>query len=129
MKHLAIFRNEMGEAILSGEKTIESRFSVKKIAPFGVISAGDIVYIKPAGKDLIGQFRVRKVIFFDGLEKEDVLEIKKKYGPEILASEKFWGESLLAKYGTLIFIGEGERYLTPPLKISKKDARGWVVLD
>ncbi len=67
MKHLAIFKGDGGEKILTGEKLIETRFSKSKIPPFGVISTGDLVYIKPSGGDIIGQFRVKKVIFFDGL--------------------------------------------------------------
>ena len=45
-KHLAIFKGKAGDAILSGKKTIESRFSKVKNPPFGVIGSGDLVYIK-----------------------------------------------------------------------------------
>src|SRR3989344_3661245 len=106
MKHLAIFNNDLAEAILDGKKSIESRFSMSKIAPFGVISAGDIVYIKPAGKDIIGQFRVQKVIFYDGLSSQDILDIKRVYGTQIAADEAFWESKIKSKYGTLIFISE-----------------------
>ena len=69
MKHLAIFKGRGAELILTGEKSIESRFSKRKDPPFGLISSGDLVYIKLSGKDIIGQFRVKKVIFFDGLDE------------------------------------------------------------
>jgi hypothetical protein len=120
VKHLAIFRNGEDQLIFSGEKTIDARFSKKKVAPFGVVSVGDIVYIKPSGKDISGQFRVKKVIFIDGLDLSSLsllsdLGIKKT--PED------------AKYVTLIFIGQVEQFLTSPIKIPKKDQKGWVVLD
>ena len=128
-KHLAIFRGNGGELILSGQKNIESRFSRAKIAPFGVVSNRDLVYIKPSGRDIIGQFRVKKVIFYNGLEVEDVREIKERYGERIDMEDSYWEKKLNSKYGTLIFIGESSRFITAPVKISKKDLRAWVVLD
>lgn len=122
-RHLAIFKGSTAGDILSGKKTIDSRFSKAKIAPFGQISKGDLVYIKPSGKDIIGQFRVKKVIFYDGLEDLDLEQIKKTYGEGIGQSKKG------SKYGTLIFIGECDPFLTSPIRIKKKDLRGWVVLD
>lgn len=128
MKHLAIFKGEAGELILQGQKTVEARFSKAKIVPFEAISPGDLVYIKPAGKDVIGQFKVKKVFFFDGLEKEDVRDLKKRYGDKILADKDFWQNKESASYGTIIFIGESSRFITSPLKLPKKDLRGWVII-
>ncbi|KKQ35404.1 MAG: hypothetical protein US51_C0006G0001, partial [Microgenomates group bacterium GW2011_GWA2_37_6] len=54
MKHLAIFKGDGAEKILTGKKTIESRFSKNKIAPYGVVSAGDLVYMKLSGGAIIG---------------------------------------------------------------------------
>lgn len=129
VRHLAIFKGEVGEWILQGKKTIESRFSQKKIAPFGLISTRDLVYIKPSGKDIIGQFRVKKVIFYDGLSFEDIKVIKRDYGKVLAMDNSYWQRKKDSKYGTLIFIGESTRFITSPLKPSKKDLRGWVVLD
>ena len=128
MKHLAIFKGEGAELILSGKKTIESRFSQRRDPPFGAIGAGDLVYIKPSGQDIIGQFRVKKVIFFDGLTPDDVSDIKKQYGLQLVVDETYWTNKSNAKYGTMIFIGDSSRFITSPVKIPKKDKRGWVVL-
>jgi len=127
-KHLAIFKGEGGEKILSGKKTIESRFSRRKSPPYGVISSGDLVYIKPTGKEIIGQFRVQKVLFFDGLEDSDILDFKKRYGRQLAMEEDYWKKKIGSRYLSLIFIGDSARYLTSPIKIPKKDLRGWVVL-
>lgn len=128
MKHLAIFKGEAAQLILTGKKTIESRFSTRKSVPFLQISAGDLVYIKPSGKDIIGQFRVKKVFSFDGLTPVDVLDIKKKYGLDMAVDETYWIKQTNARYGTLIFIGEVDAFITSPIKIPKKDLRGWVIL-
>lgn len=128
MKHLAIFKGGGAEKILSGKKTIESRFSKSKIVPFGAVSSGDLVFIKPSGGQIIGQFRVIKVIYMDGLTKEDIEEIKGKYGKEIATDEAYWKGKNNAKYATLIFIGNSSRFITSPIKPIKKDLRGWMVL-
>lgn len=129
MKHLAIFKGDGAEKILLGKKTIESRFSKSKIAPYGVVSVGDLVYIKPSGKDIIGQFRVKKVIFYDGLDLEGMKEIKERYGKALAVNEDYWAGKDICKYATLIFIGNSARFITSPIKLKKKDQRGWVVMD
>ena len=129
MKHLAIFKGEAGEQILSGKKTIESRFSKRKSLPFGAVSSGDLIFIKPSGKDIIGQFRVKKVIFFDNLEAGDIREIRERWEKELAVNGSYWKGKEAARYGTLIFIGDSNQFLTSPVKISKKDLRGWVVLN
>lgn len=128
MKHLAIFKGEGAKKILSGKKTIESRFSKRRNPPFGQIATGDLVYIKPSGEDIIGQFRVKKVIFYDGLDIGEIREIWEKYSKQLAVDEGFWKEKEGSCYGTLIFIGEVDPFLTAPIKFPKKDLRGWVVL-
>ena len=128
IKHLAIFKGETGELILSGKKTVESRFSRRKNPPYGVISAGDLVYIKPSGKDPIGQFRVKKVFFFDNLDLSDLSNLKKSYGSQLAVGEDYWEAKKDSRFGTLIFIGEVDPFITSPVKFPKKDLRGWVVL-
>lgn len=127
-KHLAIFKGDGGEKLLEGKKTIESRFSKSKIPPFRVISSGDLVYIKPSGKDIIGEFRVKKVIFFDGLDLSDLSYLKERYGRQLAVDEDYWKGKENCKVGTLIFIGNSSRFITSPVKVPKKDLRGWVVL-
>lgn len=39
--HLAILTEPYLEWILSGKKTVESRFSIHRVPPFGVVSPGD----------------------------------------------------------------------------------------
>lgn len=122
-KHLAIFSKDHIKDIFSGKKNIELRMSNKKIAPFGKVSIGDLVYIKPPGEDIVGQFIVKKVISIEGLEEEDWKLIDTRY------SKKMSGEKKSsAKYATIIFIDQVEQFITAPVKIKKSDLRGWVVL-
>lgn len=124
-KHLAIFSEDMVQAILKGDKTIESRFSQKKIPPFGLIGTGDWVYIKPPGKDIVGRFKVKKVIFLEGIDRDDWHWIKS----QVKATDEFFKAHKEARFGTLIFIDSVEQFITSPIKISKSDLRGWMVLE
>lgn len=128
-KHLAIFNQGVGERILTGQKTMESRFSHNKNAPYQQISSGDLVYIKPSGKEIIGQFKVKKAIFFDGLTTEDLSDIEEKYKIELSVDKSYWVSKANSRYGTLIWIDQAQQFLTSPVKIPKKDLRGWVVLN
>ena len=132
--HLAIFSERSIKQILDGKKTIETRFSQKRIAPFGQIGIGDLVYIKPPGKEIVGQFKVKKVISIEGLDNTDLEGIKSKYGSLVSIGEqtldkKFFESHKNARYGSIIFIGSVEEFIVAPIKISKSDLRGWMVLD
>lgn len=132
-KHLAIMNKQTIEAILSGRKTVETRFSKHKIPPFGQVSAGDLIYMKPPGEDIIGQCRVKKVFNFEGLTSNDMEKLFVDYGKQIgigvkEEDEKYFQGKRDSSYGTLIFISESERFITSPVKIKKRDLRGWVVL-
>ncbi len=133
-RHLAIFTPSVADQILNGKKTIETRFSKHKIAPFGVVEVGDLVLVKPVGQEIKGQFWVQKLISFQGLTKKDWELIKIHYGKDLsLGSQElddnFFNGKNESVFGTLIFIGRVEKFLTSPVKIEKKDRRGWIVLD
>ncbi len=132
-KHLAIMHRPVIEAILSGKKTIESRFSKHRIAPFGQVNKGDLVYMKAPGEEIIGQFKVRKVYSFEGVTKEDITHIFEQYGAQINSGDQsidaqYQKVKAVSSYVTLIYIGNAERFITSPIKVTKSDQRGWLVL-
>lgn len=133
-KHLAIFSKEVLQELYQGKKTIETRFSKKKLPPYGEVGVGDIVYIKPSGEDINGQFIVKKVIFIEGLELKDWQFLQKYYGNKLSLGtsqneQDFFKNNNDKGFATLIFISNIEQFITSPIKIEKKDKRGWVVLD
>jgi len=67
------------------------------------------------------------------LEASDWDNIKKVYGKKLsLGSleedDKFFKIHQNAKYATIIFISNVEQFITSPIKFTKKDLRGWVIL-
>lgn len=133
-KHLAIFSKSVIPQIFNGQKTVETRFSQKRIPPFGDVSVGDLVYIKESGEEIRGQFKVTKVLSFEGIDPQDWQLIKSAYGKalslgSIEADEAYFKSRTAARYGTIIFMDQVEQFITSPVKFTKKDLRGWVVLE
>src|SRR5262245_51208695 len=52
--HLAIFVEPFLDFVLSGKKTVESRFSVNRCPPYEHVSRGDIVLLKRASGPVVG---------------------------------------------------------------------------
>jgi len=127
MKHLAIFVSDYIDKILRNQKTIESRFSLNKVAPYLVVSKGDEILLKQSGGMIVGKVEVDNVLYYDNLTGEKIGKLRKEYNSEICANDTYWQEKSSAKYATLIFLVKSQRFLTP-LKDSKKDRRSWVVL-
>lgn len=119
MEHLAIMKKGYIEKILSGEKSIESRFSVNRITPFHRIATGDKVYLQETGKQISASFTAGNVLFFSDLDEEKIGAIKKEYGQQICADEEFWESKKHAKYATLIFIEDP--ISEKPFKVHKSD--------
>ena len=128
-KHLAILKQPYLDYILSGKKTIESRFSKVRCAPFGIIKAGDVVLLKESGGRVKGEFEVAKVSFFENISFFDLCQIR-KYENEICSylEEDFWISRSSARYITLLWIKNAKSYLKPYV-YAKQDRRGWVVLE
>ncbi len=127
-KHLAVFDSEAAKAIFDGKKKIEGRFSQIRIVPFLAVAVGDTVYIKISGEQIVGQFIVDRVFYFDHPRHEELEDIKKKYGKMLSLSETFWKRREKVNYVTLMFIRSVSKLLIAP-EIPKRDLRSWVVLD
>jgi predicted transcriptional regulator len=128
MRHLAVFIDDLAEQIISGAKNIDLRLSFKKIVPFGQVSAGDEVLIKKSGQKVIGKFTVKKAVFFDHPEKEDLEEIKNKMKDSGGMPEILWKNKQKINYASLIYIGQVQKFLIPQ-NIKKSDQRGWILLN
>lgn len=106
MEHLAILakKRKLLEKILSGEKTIESRWYKFKKTPYQNISINDVIYFKESGDPVTIKARVSNVLFFDNLDRNKIRDILKKYGKKICVPLSY-SEKLVGKnFCTLVFI-------------------------
>lgn len=85
MEHVAIMQKswDLISKILSGEKTIESRWYRTRRAPWNKIKADDVVFFKNSGGAIIAKAVVSKILQFEIESLFDAQKIVKKYGRKI----------------------------------------------
>lgn len=124
--HLAILVEPYLTYIIDGQKTVESRFSMRRFAPYGQVREGDVILLKRSGGPIVGLCRVSDVSFFtlDATTRE---QLQATYAKALCATDpSFWEERAAATYATLM--GIDSVCETAPIKFDKRDRRGWVVL-
>lgn len=117
MDHVAIMKKSLGflPKIISGEKTIESRFYNSKRAPWGRVQSGDRIFFKNSGESVTVVAEVSKVLY----ENPD------KY-ISLICLEKLPEK----KYPILIFLKDVK--LIKPFNVSKKGfgaMTAWITVD
>jgi len=106
MEHLAILdkKRKLLSKILSGEKTIESRWYVSQKTPYQQIFQGERIYFKNSGDPVTVAADVEKVLYFDHLDEWKIRDILREYGARIgipvEASNKLVGKN----FCTLVFL-------------------------
>jgi hypothetical protein len=124
--HLAVLVEPYLEFILQGRKTVESRFSIHRVAPYRQVGQHDVILLKRAGGPIVGVCQAENVWFYK-LTPTSLDEIASRFGRAICpVDDQFWTDRRHAGYATLIKLSRVHR--TEPLAFPKKDRRGWVVL-
>jgi ASC-1-like (ASCH) protein len=125
--HLAIFKEPYLQYIMDGKKTVETRFSKNRCAPYESVSDGDVLLLKRSGGDIIGLCIVEKVWFYK-VDSKSLEFIRNKFGGAICpVDDTFWEERKKASYATLMRITQVTQI--NKTKIDKRDRRGWMVFD
>lgn len=108
MHHLAILdkKRKLLAKIISGEKSIESRWYKIKKTPYGIVKGGDIIYFKDSGEPVTVKATVEKVLFFSDMTREKYKDILEKYADAICLQNRNIENYLQQKYNyiTLIFL-------------------------
>ena len=122
MHHVAIMKKSWNliPKILSGEKSIESRWYQTKRTPWNKVKAGDTVFFKNTGERIIVRATVSEVIQFKISRIVDVMAIVKKYGKDIcLVNDNPMTWEKCAKYCILLRL-QNPRAIEKPFQINKK---------
>jgi predicted RNA-binding Zn-ribbon protein involved in translation (DUF1610 family) len=130
--HLAILIEPFFSRLVDGTKTIESRWGNTRIAPHGgCVHLGDSVFIKRSGGAPVwGYFEAGKIYEYRDITPSFIDVLRETFGAMLgldEPSDAFWSERSCKKFATFIEV-RNVRQLELPLKLSKKDRRGWVTL-
>lgn len=124
--HLGIFVEPYLGFIFDGTKTIESRFSINRCAPFGVVNTGDVLLIKEAAGPITGICKIGHVWSYR-VEPEILVELQTRFEVAMCAENPtFWTDRRDVAFATLMQISNVSRI--QPFEIQKRDRRGWVVV-
>jgi hypothetical protein len=123
--HLAVFAEPFLSLVLSGSKTLESRFSRFRIAPFNTISPGDVILLKAVAGPIRGIALAQRTWFFD-LSCAPIRTLRERFATGICADDGFWDKKRDAAFATIIELAEPTAIA--PLGCDKHDRRGWVTL-
>ena len=123
MEHIAIMKKSWGllPRILSGQKTIESRWLTTQSAPWDKVHEGDRIYFKDSGEPVVVRATVSHVLQLDDLSPQRISDILDFYGEDdgILPEELPKYEALFRDktYCVLIFLEDIQ--LVEPFSIDK----------
>ena len=133
MVHVAIMTPswKLIPKILSGEKSIESRWYQTQRAPWNTIAIGDRIFFKDSGKPITATAIVSRVWQFEIGSVKDAEQIVAEFGDRICiinADAKSWGK--IPKYCILIELSDPKAIT--PFAINKKGfgaGVAWITVD
>jgi ASC-1-like (ASCH) protein len=132
--HIAILNKKYKalESILSGKKTIESRWYKTKKPPWNRIDVDDTVYFKESGGKVKAKAVVTKVLQFVELNEDSFNTIVSEYGNGIQLKNKKYNEWYEGKkYCLLVFFKDVEK-IKEPFSIDKSGfgiGAAWLTVD
>jgi hypothetical protein len=124
--HVAVMHQPYLDHILVGRKTIESRFSVNRICPFGAVHTADVLAFKAPSGPIVGLATVEHAAFYE-LDPATWITLRRNFsGPLCADDDEFWSQRAGARYATLWRVCDPIRIASLP--VDKSDRRGWVRL-
>ena len=124
MDHIAIMKKEWGliPKILSGEKTVESRWYKNKVCPWNKVFVGDTLYFKNSGEEITVKAAVTRVEQLEVTSNNRALEIMSQRAKADLGTtaipESVIGYISNKRYAVFIYFNEVQK--VEPFDIDKR---------
>ncbi len=120
--------------ILTGEKTVETRWYMTKYKPYDQAKVGETIYFKDAGCPVTVKATITKVEQFENLNSEKIREILGKYSHADLWTAEIKQEILdyVANKYYCIIVHLGNPTTVKPFNIDKKwygAMASWICVD
>jgi len=131
--HLAIIKPKSLAKILAGSKTIESRFAIHR-PPAWQTEAGDAIYFKVTGGDILCQAIVTAVDRYHLAFPGDLLYLEPKYWRGVHGSSRniaYWSSAINrgVQYAVFVHLAEVTQLLIPASTLDKRlpYASAWIL--
>ena len=134
MNHLAIYnKNIFGKdyisLMLAGTKKMGMKFTAKRIAPYQLLAAGDIIYLKESSGPVRGRVYVHTVRNQEITDPVQVMDFLASHTQEIgITGEKqlmnIWRKNSSSRY--LCWWEMNSPEVCSPVLIQKNDRRVWI---
>ena len=124
--HVAILTQPYLDRILQGTKTIESRLTKIRCAPFRRVGSGDILFLKEAGGRIRGIAVVSHAESAGPLTPQALNELIQSHIGALHLDAAFRTERRDSKFATLVHLACARQ--VTPIAFLKSDRRGWLVV-
>lgn len=126
--HIAILSRPYLDLLLSSAKTVESRFSSDKRAPYNKVHPSDVLLLKEVGGPICGIALVTKVFYYQHITPQLFGAIKTNFCQGLQINDPMlWERYKKASYATLIRVDKVQRI--EPIEYLKRDQRAWITFD
>ncbi len=106
MIHIALLKRNYLDMLLDGRKTMESRLSITRRAPFRAVMSGESIFFKQSGGPYRAHAIINQVEFIDGLTPRAVRALRTRVNGQVLGESAYWRSKRTAKYATLLTFRE-----------------------
>jgi len=113
--------------ILDGRKTVESRLTVRPLAPFGQIEPGERIYFKVTSGPYMATAVADHVEQCDSLTPAIVQQLCERYNDAVCGELAYWQAKASAKYATFVKLRDVEPCSRGPA-IPKSQGLAWFVV-
>jgi len=124
--HLGVFNQPYLDFVLCGRKTVESRFSAVRCAPYDRVTKGDVLIVKAASGPVVGLCLIEHVWSYR-LDAASWKFVRRSFTQQLCAEDpEFWSSRTHANFATLMRITRPTA--VDGIACEKRDRRGWVVI-
>lgn len=123
--HLAVFVEPFLRFVLDGTKKVESRFTVYRQPPYGMVRPRDVLLVKRSSGPVVALAEISEVWYYE-LDRDAWDTIRTRFGSLLRIDDAdFWDRKAGSCFATLMRLVHVEPI--DPVPCSKRDRRGWVV--
>lgn len=126
--HLAILVEPYLSRIMDGSKTIESRWSMNRGVPYGVVRHGDVILFKRSGGPIVGVGTASNATSMSLHDRDQVRAVLDGVGAALGVGHDFYSLVAEKKFVTLITLEKVVPLDGSAIRCGKTGQAGWVVL-